>query len=129
MSSTEHVFIVFPYFWVRGTDGDDTEEAFLDHPGVQNIHYVDSVEDQYPLRVERRLEYDGVLSTLMETKVPLIEAVGTTEQRGYFNSPRDVTMAELGDELGISQQAVASRLRRGSSSTLSSTLVDFSPPD
>ena len=180
--------VVIPYFWVRGTDVDDIEGAFLDHPGVQNIQSVDSVEDQYLLRVEWTLEYDGVLSTLMETQVPLIEAVGTTEQwtfdirgddrrdiaafqercreldipitltklhaltpidseaesaltdsqqealvlayeRGYFNTPRDVTMADLGDELDISQQAVASRLRRGVSSILGSTLVDLSPPD
>lgn len=43
-------------------------------------------------------------------------------RRGYFNSPRDVTMAELGEELGISQQAVASRLRRGLRNVLGGTL-------
>ena len=180
--------VVIPYFWVRGTDVDDIEGAFLDHPGVENIHYVDSVADEYLLRVEWMLEYDGVLSTLMETQVPLIEAVGTTEQwtfdirgddqrdiatfqercreldipitltklhaltpieseaettltdtqqealvlayeRGYFNTPRDVTMADIGDELGISQQAVASRLRRGISSILGSTLAELRPPE
>ncbi|MFC4448293.1 helix-turn-helix domain-containing protein [Halorussus aquaticus] len=176
--------VVIPYFWVRGTEVDDIEGAFLDHPGVENIRLVDSVADEYLLRVEWALEYDGVLSTLMETQVPLIEAVGTNEQwtfdirgddrrdiaafqercrelgipitltklhaltpieseaetaltdtqqealilayeRGYFNTPRDVTMAELGDELGISQQAVASRLRRGISSVLGSSLAEF----
>ncbi|WP_137285413.1 helix-turn-helix domain-containing protein [Halorussus salinisoli] len=178
--------VVIPYFWVRGTDVDDIEGAFLDHPGVENIHLVDSVADEYLLRVEWTLEYDGVLSTLMETGVPLTEAVGTSEQwtfdirgddrrdiaafqercreldipitltelhaltpiesevgtaltdtqqealvlayeRGYFNTPRDVTMADLGDELGISQQAVASRLRRGISSILGSSLAELHP--
>lgn len=180
--------VVIPYFWVRGTDVDDIEDAFLDHPGVENIRLVDSVADEYLLRVEWALEYDGVLGTLMETGVPLIEAVGTNEQwtfdirgddrrdiaafqercreldipitltklqaltpvnsetenaltdtqqealvlayeRGYFNTPRDVTMADLGDELGISQQAVASRLRRGISSTLGSTLAELHPSE
>lgn len=180
--------VVIPYFWVRGTDVDDIEGAFLDHPGVETIHFVDSVADEYLLRVEWTLEYDGVLSTLMETQVPLIEAVGTNEQwtfdirgddrrdiaafqdrcreldipitltnlhaltpieseaetaltdtqqealvlayeRGYFNTPRDVTMADLGNELGISQQAVASRLRRGISSILGRTLAELRPPD
>ncbi|WP_256468565.1 helix-turn-helix domain-containing protein [Halorussus gelatinilyticus] len=180
--------VVIPYFWVRGTDVDDIEDAFLNHPGVETIQSVDSVEDEYLLRVEWTLEYEGVLNTLMETQVPLIEAVGTSEQwtfdirgddrrdiaafqercreldipitltklhaltpieseteaaltdtqqealvlayeRGYFNTPRDVTMAEIGDELGISQQAVASRLRRGISSILGSTLAELRLPE
>ena len=44
-------------------------------------------------------------------------------ERGYFNSPRDVTMTELGEELGISQQAIASRLRRGIRQILGRTLA------
>ncbi|WP_339104545.1 helix-turn-helix domain-containing protein [Haloterrigena salinisoli] len=179
--------VVVPYFWVRGTEVDDIESAFADHPGVEDIRLVDSVGDEYLLRVEWSLEYDGVLSTLTATKIPLIEAVGTNRQwtfdvrgddrsdiasfqrrcreldipitltklhaltpietdtesaltdpqrealvlaydRGYFNSPREVTMAELGDELGISQQAVASRLRRGIDRILGRTLSAISSP-
>ncbi|KKF39531.1 bacterio-opsin activator [Halorubrum saccharovorum] len=180
--------VVIPYFWVRGIVVDDIEAAFPDHPGVENIRLVDSVGDQSLLRVEWALEYDGVLSTLMETGVPLIEAVGTNEQwtfdvrgdnrrdiaafqgrcreldipitltklhaltpigsaaetaltetqqealvlayeRGYFNTPRDVTMADLGDELDISQQAVASRLRRGIRSVLGNALTELRRPE
>ncbi|NHN57702.1 MULTISPECIES: helix-turn-helix domain-containing protein [Halorussus] len=178
--------VVIPYFWVRGTDVDEIEDAFFDHPGVEDIRPVDSVEDEYLLRVEWTLEYDGVLSTLIETGVPLIEAVGTSEQwtfdirgddrrdiaafqdrcrelnipitltklhaltpieseaesaltdtqqealvlayeQGYFNTPRDVSMADLGNELGISQQAVSERLRRGISSILGGTLAELRP--
>ncbi|WP_232686987.1 helix-turn-helix domain-containing protein [Halobacterium zhouii] len=50
------------------------------------------------------------------------EVLALAYERGYFNSPRDVTMAELGDELGISQQAVASRLRRATRRIVSDTL-------
>ncbi|MDZ5810295.1 helix-turn-helix domain-containing protein [Halorubrum sp. AD140] len=155
---------------------------------MEDIRFVDSVGDEYLLRVEWTLEYDGVLSTLMETGVPLIEAVGTNQQwtfdirgderrdiaafqercrelnipitltklhaltpldseaetaltdtqrealvlayeRGYFNTPRDVTMADLGDELNISQQAVASRLRRGIRSILGTTLSELRTPE
>ena len=180
--------VVIPYFWVRGTEIDDIESSFRDHPGVENIQFVDSVTDEYLLRVEWMLEYDGVLSTLMETKVPLIEAVGTNRrwtfeirgddrrdiasfqercreldipitltrlhaltpieseaeaaltdtqqealmlayERGYFNTPRDVTMEDIGDDLDISQQAVASRLRRGISSILEGALSELRPPE
>ncbi|ELY53583.1 bacterio-opsin activator HTH domain-containing protein [Natronococcus amylolyticus DSM 10524] len=173
--------VVIPYFWVRGTEVEDVEGAFSGHPGVKQIQLVDSVKDEYLLRVEWSVEYDDVLSVLTEVDVPLIKATGTNQQwtfdirgdtrsdvaafysrcrelgipvtltelraltpvetetegaltdtqqealvlayeRGYFESPREVTMEELGDELGISQQAIASRLRRGIKHILGSTL-------
>ena len=180
--------VVIPYFWVRGTAVDDIEGAFSEHPGVKQIQFIDSVNDQHLLRVEWTVDYDDVLTILTETKIALIEAVGTNQQwtfdirgdarqdiaefqhrcreldisitltklhaltpleseteatltetqqealvlaykRGYFNTPRDVTMEDLGAELGISQQAVASRLRRGISSILGSTLSQTHPQE
>ncbi|MDG5778762.1 helix-turn-helix domain-containing protein [Haloarculaceae archaeon H-GB1-1] len=173
--------VVIPYFWVRGTEVDDIESAFTEHPGVKAIRLVDSVEDEYLLRVEWALDYDDVLTVLAETEVPLIEATGTNQQwtfeirgddrsdiavfqrrcreldipvtltelhaltpvntatealltdtqqealvlayeRGYFESPREVTLEALGEELGISQQAVGSRLRGGIKHVLGNTL-------
>ena len=173
--------VVIPYFWVRGTEVTDIESAFSEHPGVEAIRLVDSVEDEYLLRVEWALDYDDVLTILAETAVPLIEATGTNRQwtfeirgddrndiaafqrqcreldipitltelhaltpvetateaaltdtqqealvlayeRGYFESPREVTLAALGEELGISQQAVGSRLRGGIKHVLGTTL-------
>jgi predicted DNA binding protein len=72
--------VVIPYFWVRGTDVEDIEKAFPDHPGVREIRLVDPVEDEYLLRVEWALDYDDVLTILTETEVPLIEATGTNRQ-------------------------------------------------
>ncbi|WP_123534222.1 helix-turn-helix domain-containing protein [Halosimplex salinum] len=42
---------------------------------------------------------------------------------GYFDSPRDATQDDLADELGISRQAVSSRLQRGMRRLVASTLV------
>lgn len=179
--------VVVPYFWVRGIESEDIEAAFETHPGVQNIRLIDSVEDEYLLRVEWAVDYDDVLTVLTETEVAVTEASGTNQQwtfevrgdarsdisdfasrcreldipitvtavhaltplesvteavltdtqqevlvlayeRGYFESPRAVTMAELGDELGISQQAVASRLRRGINNILGATLSAVTGP-
>ncbi|WP_101298294.1 helix-turn-helix domain-containing protein [Halegenticoccus soli] len=180
--------MVVPYFWVRGTIVDGIEKAFSDHPGVVAIRLVDSVEDEYLLRVEWALEYAGILSTLAATEIPLLTATGTKHQwifevrgddrsdiatfqqrcrevdipvtltklhtltpveteteaaltdtqqealvlaynRGYFNSPREVTMEDLGDELDISQQAVSSRLRRGIKHILGNTLSETEQPN
>ncbi|OIB58332.1 helix-turn-helix domain-containing protein [Natrialba sp. SSL1] len=173
--------VVVPYFWVRGTEVNDIENAFTEHSGVTDIRLVDSVEDEYLLRVEWTLDYEDVLTILAETEIPLIEATGTNQQwtfeirgddrsdiatfqrrcrelgipitltelhaltpietgteealtdtqqealvlayeRGYFESPREVTLEELGEELGISQQAVGSRLWGGIRHVLGSTL-------
>ncbi|WP_336339412.1 helix-turn-helix domain-containing protein [Haloarcula brevis] len=173
--------VVIPYFWVRGTEVTDIESAFTEHLGVKSIRLVDSVDDEYLLRVEWPLDYEGVLTVLAETGVTLIEAIGTSQwwtfevrcddrrdlvefqrrcreldipitmtalhaltpvetateadltdtqlealvlayQRGYYESPRQVTLEALGEELGISQQAVGSRLRGGIKHVLGSTL-------
>ncbi len=173
--------VVIPYFWVRGTEVDDIESAFTEHPGVKEIRLVDSVDDEYLLRLEWAMDYDDVLTVLAETEVPLIKATGTNQywtfeirgdnrsdistfhercrevdipvkltklcaltpveteseaaltdtqqealvlayERGYFESPREVTLEALGEELGISQQAVGSRLRGGVKNVLGSTL-------
>lgn len=44
---------------------------------------------------------------------PQQEALELAAERGYFEIPRAVTTAELGAELGISDQAVTERMRRG----------------
>lgn len=173
--------VLIPHAWVYGVRVDDVEAAFSAHPGVRSLRLVDVVDDQYLLRVEWDRSYRGVLSALAEARVPLLEAVGTSErwrfrvrgdercdiaafydrcrewdvtitmteirpltprqrsaeaaltdaqrealvlayERGYFETPRAVTMAELGSELGISQQAVGSRIRRGIDCVLGETL-------
>ncbi|WP_335998624.1 helix-turn-helix domain-containing protein [Halorientalis halophila] len=59
---------------------------------------------------------------------PQQEALVLAYERGYFESPRKVTLADLGTELGISQQAVASRIRRGTNHVLGETLSAVAPP-
>lgn len=74
------VDVVIPYFWVRGVATDDIKAAFSEHPRVKDIRLIDSVADEYLLRVEWEPAYVGLLTTLTETGVILLEAVGTDEQ-------------------------------------------------
>lgn len=41
------------------------------------------------------------------------DAMSVAYERGYWKVPREVTVAEVADQLGISAQAVSERLRRG----------------
>lgn len=180
--------VLIPYFWVRGTVVDDMAGVFDDHPGVKQIELVDSVADEYLLRVAWEPSHDDVLSILSESDIAVIEATGTAEhwtfdirgesrsdiaafqsrcqeagvpitltglhaltpvetgteavltdpqmealvlayRSGYYESPREVTLANLGEDLGISPQAVASRLRRGIKHILGHTLSNVPPSE
>jgi hypothetical protein len=60
------------------------------------------------------------------------EALVLAYGRGYFSVPRETTLSELAEELGISHQAASGRLRRGVESLVGNTLmldVDLSSDD
>lgn len=44
-------------------------------------------------------------------------------ERGYFDSPRETTLESIADELDVSRQAVADRLRRGHKRLLEETIL------
>jgi predicted DNA binding protein len=41
------------------------------------------------------------------------DALTVAAQQGYFDLPREATLTEIGEELGITQQAASERVRRG----------------
>lgn len=52
------------------------------------------------------------------------EALVTALENGYFAVPREITLVELADRLGISDSAVSQRIRRGLSKLLSAGLLN-----
>ena len=56
------------------------------------------------------------------------EALLLAFERGYYDDDRDVSLQELGEELGISRPAVSARLRRGYRNLLRSTLAHRREP-
>jgi len=51
------------------------------------------------------------------------EALVLTHERGYFDSPRAVSLAEVAKELGVTQRPLSSRLRRGYRRLIAATLI------
>lgn len=51
------------------------------------------------------------------------EALVLALRRGYYDTPSDITMSDLAEELGISQQALSNRLRRGTKQVLEKILL------
>ena len=179
-----HEDLVVHYFWVRGVETEGIESEFEAHVGATNIRLVDSINDEYLMRVEWEDAYFGVLSALAEANVVVLSGIGrkdewrfevrgesreaiaefreycqeqdipititavhamlpiqgegyelTVTQRealvlayehGYFDSPREASLQEIADELGITQQSLSSRLRRGHRRLIGATLIGSS---
>lgn len=62
--------------------------------------------------------------TMTEAQLALIERA---YDEGYFDVPRGITLVELAGELGISDQSVNERLRRGLSTLIATTLKSDHP--
>ncbi|WP_338727808.1 helix-turn-helix domain-containing protein [Haladaptatus sp. DJG-WS-42] len=95
--------------------GDDSwffRVRFQNHDSVTAFHTACDTYD-IPVEVERIATLDAIEGTDMpvtlteEQQEALILAV----KKGYFESPRLVSLDELSDELGITPQAVSKRLR------------------
>ena len=52
------------------------------------------------------------------------EAMILAYRRGYFDTPRGASLHEIATELGITQQALASRLRRGNRRLIEKSLIE-----
>lgn len=55
------------------------------------------------------------------------DALVAAWETGYFDTPRQASLADVADQLGISQQALSNRLRRGQQTLIPSTLT-VTPP-
>ena len=100
------------HFEVRG----DTQEAiaeFRTYHQEQNIPIdIVLVHALHPIQ--------GDSYKLTETQR---EALISAYERGYFDTPRESALEEIADELGITQQSLSSRLRRGHRRLISETLT------
>lgn len=85
---------------------------FPDHETLSAFHEYSAT---YDLAFDLRRVYDsnGRRSTIpWELSEAQTEALRLAYERGYFEVPRETSMADLAAELGISSQALSKRLRR-----------------
>ena len=53
-----------------------------------------------------------------------LTALITAYERGYFGEPRDISLNEVADEIGLSSTAMSGRLRRGMRNLIAATIID-----
>jgi len=99
-------------FEIRG-ESRESIAAFRDYCHEQDVpvtlaelHALQSLDAQHELTEKQR------------------EALILAFEQGYFDSPRETALQEVADELGISQQALASRLRRGTRRLIQEALIE-----
>ncbi|MFB6129236.1 MAG: bacterio-opsin activator domain-containing protein [Salinigranum sp.] len=100
------------YLWVLVSDRTELSRAY---------HRLESRD------VEVRLDAVHEMDRMYHSRYGLTdgqrEALVAAFERGYYDVPHSVSTAELGEELGISHQAVSQRLRRGHGALVGHTLV------
>lgn len=75
---------------------------------VHNLTVAEEADEPYGLTAEQR------------------EAIELALEYGYFSVPREATLSDLADIIGVSQQAISERLRRGTAKVMNE-VVNGSP--
>jgi len=83
--------------------------------------------NDFPFALDRIYEETAIDAVGSPLTDPQSEAMRVAYEQGYFDSPRRATLDAIADEIGVSRQAVAARLRRGHKRLIETTdIVDQS---
>ncbi|SFR52568.1 helix-turn-helix domain-containing protein [Halogeometricum limi] len=103
---------------------------FQDHRGLRDFHN-SCREYGIDFHVERiytlEEEYDSKYN--FDVTPEQLEALVSAVEGGYFEVPRGVTLTEVAEDLGISQQAASERVRRAADTVLRRVLLSRSADD
>lgn len=80
-------------------------------------------EQDHSFRLERLFNPNHPRHTRGEVTPQQHEALTTATEAGYFKVPREASIQEVADELGVSDQAISERLRRGTENLVRDVLV------
>lgn len=101
--------------WTFEIRGDDREAIAAFNTYCDTYDVPITIVEIHEL-VPSRSKYD-----LTDTQ---LEALRHAYERGYFDSPRTATLEDIATELGISRQALSSRLRRGHKHLIERTILN-----
>lgn len=100
---------------------------FPDHDQLSRFHNF-VLEHDLPMHIDRT--YTLTETTARGHRFDLSqqqrEALLLATEDGYFATPRETSLGDLAEELGISEQAVSNRIRRGNEKILQTVLLSSS---
>lgn len=71
---------IVPYFWVSDAGVTEINMSVVDHPGINDIRVIDTVDDNAFIRIDWDFGYESILTALIETDATLISAIGKQEK-------------------------------------------------
>ena len=131
-----------PYFRVRADRLERLLEAIREGSIVDGLRVVDDYGEENLLALDWEPDRDRLFEGFYELDVAVLsahcrvgvwtfelrfeddEALVLAVERGYYDIPRQCTTAQLAAVLGVSDQAVSERLRRGIATLVEGTLGD-----
>lgn len=97
---------------------------FLDHQQIADFYnYCTTNEISIDVGRVYTLTEESLQGRMFDLSQEQREALVLALRNGYFETPRETSMDALAAELGISQQAVSDRIRRGTNKVLSNALL------
>ncbi|MFD1562484.1 helix-turn-helix domain-containing protein [Haloarchaeobius amylolyticus] len=84
-------------------------------------------ERDIPFRIQRIFSESAHAGGRYDVTERQQEALLVALEAGYFAVPRETTLSDVAAQLGISDQALSARLRRGQANLLRSTLQEQTP--
>ncbi|MFB6189904.1 MAG: helix-turn-helix domain-containing protein [Halapricum sp.] len=103
---------------------------FLDHDRLGRF-YNHCTEHGIPIHLERvyTLAEASGEGRAFDLTPDQREALVLALRRGYFSSPREISLADLAEEVGISKQALSQRIRKANEQVLREALLSSSLAD
>ncbi len=100
---------------------------FPDHRGLTDFHNY-CMDHDIPFRLGRVYTLDEEFGAKYNFGLTAEqrEALLIALERGYFKIPRDASLAEVAEEIGISQQAASERIRRAVETILAKVMLPAS---
>jgi predicted DNA binding protein len=92
---------------------DGTWHARMRFPGHSALKQFQTWCDEHDVEFDLHAVYTGTERSEYDLTDEQREALRLALEAGFFEIPRDVSMDDLAEELGVSRQAVSERLRRG----------------
>lgn len=94
---------------------------FVDHDRFQEfLEQCDQKRIDVEVRAVFQRQQTGSTHGISDTQ---LETLLVAYEKGFFDVPREVSMRELADYFGISQQAISQRLRRGTANMIEENYV------
>lgn len=97
---------------------------FPDHDKLSQFHNF-VLEHDIPIHIDRTYTLSETTERghRFDLSQEQREALVLATRRGYFNTPRETSLEDLAEELGISEQAISSRIRGGNEKILRQVLL------